>query len=145
VSNLVDELQRVPLFDGLSKRQLRKLARAFKERAFGPGRTVVRQGHMDGVGFFVVVEGDASVLVDGEQLGTLAPGDYFGELAMITKRERAATVVAVSQLRCLVMPFWDFRSFAQDNPELCWKLLQRLADLLIDAQSRLAQASARAG
>jgi CRP-like cAMP-binding protein len=143
VADLVDDLERVPLFSGLSRRQLKRLSRMFKERTYRPGQSVVRQGHMDGVGFFVLVEGDASVLVDGEELGSLSPGDYFGELAMISKRERAATVVAASQLRCLVMPFWDFRAFAQDNPELCWKLLQRLADLLVDAQSRLAQVSAR--
>ena len=59
------QLQEVPLFSGLSQRQLKRLARLFKERRFAAGRPVVKQGEMSGVGFFVISEGEASVTVDG--------------------------------------------------------------------------------
>jgi len=141
VPDLAAELQHVPLFAELNQRQLRKLARGFKERTFVPGRTVVREGHMDGVGFFVIAEGEAVVSVDDVELARLQPGSYFGELAMISEQPRGATVTASTRLRCLVMAFWDFRKFAKDNPDVSWKLLQHLADLLTEERARRARAS----
>ena len=110
------QLQEVPLFSGLSQRQLKRLARLFKERRFAAGRPVVKQGEMSGVGFFVISEGEASVTVDGAYTKGLGPGDSFGELALISQQERAATVTADSPLTCQVINLWDFRSFAKDNP-----------------------------
>ena len=144
MSRLADDLDRVPLFSELNKRQLRKLASCFKERSFGPGRAVVREGHMDGVGFFVIAEGSAAVSVSGATVATIGPGEYFGEIAMLTGQARAATVTAETPLRCLVMAFWDFRRFAKDNPDVCWKLLQHLAGMMTAQSARQAQASTRA-
>jgi CRP-like cAMP-binding protein len=144
VAGLTEDLKRVPLFSGLSQRQLKTLSRGFKEREFGPGRTVVREGQMDGVGFFVIVEGEASVSVDGKVLATIGPGDHFGELAMISEQVRAATVTADTPLRCLVMAFWDFRKFAKANPDVSWKLLQHLATLLTENRARQAKAFSQA-
>lgn len=130
------QLQEVPLFSGLSQRQLKRLARLFKERRFPAGRPVVKQGEMSGVGFFVISEGEASVTVDGAYVKGLGPGDSFGELALISQQERAATVTADSPLTCQVINLWDFRSFAKDNPEITWKLLQQVADLLMEERAR---------
>jgi len=130
VAGLPEELQQVPLFSGLNQRQLKKLARAFKERSVGPGVSLVREGQMSGVGFFVIVEGTASVSVKGTTRTCLGPGDYFGELAMISEQVRTATVTADTPLRYLVMAFWDFRKFAKENPDVSWKLLQHLADVI---------------
>jgi len=65
---LAEELKGVPLFGGLSQRQLRRLGRDFKERSFRPGTEIVRQGHMSGVDFFVIIEGEVSVTVDGKEV-----------------------------------------------------------------------------
>ena len=86
-----EALKRVDLFSELSQRQLRKLASKFKERRFKAGGTVVQQGRMSGVGFFVVTDGEATVSVRGRTVGELGPGDHFGELALIAERERTAT------------------------------------------------------
>ena len=137
---LADDLKRVPLFSGLNERQLKKLARGFKERQYGPGITVVREGEMGGVGFFVIAEGEASVSVKGDVLASLGPGDHFGELAMISEQVRGATVTADTKLRCLVMAFWDFRKFAKENPDVSWKLLQHLVNVLMEDRARRAQA-----
>lgn len=141
MAGLGNELARVPLFTGLNKRQLKQLAAGFKERGFTQGTTVVREGHMDGVGFFVIAEGSASVSVGGVAVASLGPGDYFGELAMISQQVRSATVTADTPLRCLVMAFWDFRRFVKTNPDVSWKLLQHLANLLTEDRGRRAQAS----
>lgn len=142
---LADDLARIPLFGGLNKRQLRKLAGGFKEVAFAPGRDVVREGHPDGVGFFVIAEGTAAVSVGGEQVATIGPGDYFGEMAMLTKQPRAATVTAETPLRCLTIRFWDFREFAKANPDVSWNLLQHLAELMVADRARQAQEPAGTG
>jgi len=145
MSQLVDDLAKVPLFSDLNQRQLRKLAKGFKEKNFGQGRTIVREGHMDGVGFFVIAEGTATVSVSGVNVAIIGPGDHFGELAMITERVRGATVTAETPLRCLMMAFWDLRQFAKDNPDVSWKLHQHLASVLADDRARHAQAAIQAG
>ena len=145
MSRLADDLGRSPLFGGLNKLQLRKLAGGFKELGFTPGRDVVREGHVDGVGFFVIAEGTAAVSVGGETVATIGPGDYFGELAMITRQPRTATVTAETPLRCLTIRFWDFRDFAKANPDVSWNLLQHLAGLLVEDRARHAEAVPEAG
>ena len=141
MASVVDDLKRVPLFSGLNQRQLRRLARSSKERDYRPGTSVVRQGHMSGVGFFIIIDGEAAVNVDGADVATLGPGDYFGELTLISKQVRTATVRAVSPLRCLVIMFWDFREFAKRNPEVLWKLLEHVVGLLAAERSLRARAS----
>ena len=141
MAKLVDELRQVPLFSGLSQRQLKQLARNFTEREFRPGTSMVRQGEMSGVGFFVITGGEASVSVDGMEVARLGPGDHFGELALISEQVRSATVTAEGPLQCLVMAFWDFRRFAKENPDVTWKLLQHLVGLLTEERNRRAQAA----
>ncbi len=141
MAKLVDELRQVPLFSGLSQRQLKQLARGFKEREFRPGTSMVRQGEMSGVGFFVITGGEASVSVDGMEVAKLGPGDHFGELALISEQVRSATVTAEGHLQCLVMAFWDFRRFAKENPDVTWKLLQHLVGVLTEERNRRAQAT----
>jgi CRP-like cAMP-binding protein len=125
-----DELKRVPLFSDLNQRQLRRLRRFFKERSFRPGAAIVREGEMSGVDFFVILEGQAAVTVEGRQVGRLGPGDHFGELALIGERVRLSTVTASTPMRCLVMASWHFRKFVNSNHDVAWKLLQNLVDLL---------------
>ena len=131
-----DELKRVPLFSELGDRQLKKLAGHFRERTFEPGTTVVREGEMSGVGFFVVTDGGATVSVNGTEVGKLGAGDHFGELALVSEAERTATVTAQTQLRCLEIPFWDFRDFAHANPDVTWKLLQHVVTTLQRRQTQ---------
>lgn len=130
MANWNADLEKVPLFSDLNQRQLRGLSRHFKERTYRPGTAIVRQGEMSGVDFFVILEGEASVSVDGNQVGTLSPGAHFGELALIGERVRLSTVTAMTPMRCLVMASWHFRQFVNKNPGVSWKLMQYLVNLL---------------
>ena len=141
MSAVADELKAVKLFAGLSQRQLRQLSRLVKERSYRPGVTVVEEGTMSGVGFFIVAEGEAAVSVDGQEVARIGPGSHFGELALINEDARTASVTAVTRLRCHVIAFWDFRKFARENPDVCWALLQHLAGLLTGERDRRARAS----
>jgi CRP-like cAMP-binding protein len=140
VAALADDLFLIPLFAGLNRRQLNKLAREARPRRFAAGTPVVREGEMSGIGFFVIQSGKASVTVGKKKVATLGPGDHFGEVALIAERPRTATVTAETPLECLDISFWTFRKFAKANPDLMWALLQRLADLLDEAESRARRA-----
>jgi CRP-like cAMP-binding protein len=135
VASLDDTLKRVPLFATLSQRQLRRLRKDFKERTYRPATTILREGEMSGVDFFVIVEGEASVTMGRKDVGRLGPGDHFGELALILERERRATVTAVEPVRAVAMAAWNFRKFVHENPDVAWKLLQHVAGLLEDRQA----------
>jgi CRP/FNR family transcriptional regulator, cyclic AMP receptor protein len=129
-----DDLKKVSLFAELDGRQLRKLASHFRERTVDSGTVLVREGEMSGVGFFVVADGEAAVSVNGNDVKTIGPGDHFGEIALVSERERTATVTATTELRVLEIPFWDFRDFAHANPDVTWKLLQHVVALLDPAR-----------
>lgn len=139
---VAEDLKQVPLFSGLSQRQSRQLAKVFTERAIPAGVLLTRQGEMSGAAFFVIAEGEAAVIVDGERVGTIGPGDHFGELAMISESERTATVEALTPMRCHTIQFWHFRAFAKKNPDVTWKLLQHVAGLVVREQSRRPAAGA---
>lgn len=130
MSDTVDLLAGVPLLAGLSRKQLEKLARDFTERTFPAGSVVVREGDEHGIGFFVVAEGEGVVTVGGREVSTVQRGSYFGEVALISDRVRTATVTATTDLRCLVMTLWDFRSFVQGDPEVAWKMLEHVGGML---------------
>ena len=133
---MAEDLKRVPLFSGLSQRQLRQLAKDFSQRRVPVGALLAKQGEMSGAAFFVIAEGEGAVIVDGTRVDTLGPGDHFGELAMISRRERMATVEALTPMRCHTIQFWHFREFAKTNPDVMWKLLQHVAGILLKEQSR---------
>lgn len=132
----IEDLKRVPLFGTLSDRQLRQLAKNFRDRRVPAGALLAKQGEMSGVAFFVIAEGEAAVMIDGAQVGTMGPGEHFGELAMISEGERTATVQALTPMRCHTIQFWHFRAFAKKNPDITWKLLQHVAAILLKEQSR---------
>jgi CRP-like cAMP-binding protein len=136
MTGLAEDLARVPLFAGLKQRQLNRLAREARVRRFAARTTVVREGEMSGVGFFVVQNGEASVTIGKKKVATLGPGDHFGELALIAERPRTATVTAETPLDCLDISFWTLRNFAKANPDVMWSLLQRVVELLDEAESR---------
>ena len=138
--DVTEQLQAVPLFSGLNQRQLKRISRDFRDRRFKAGTSIVRQNEMSGIGFFIITEGEASVLVDDREVAWIGPGKHFGELALISESVRTATVTARTPLRCLEITFWDFRRIAKDNPDIAWKLLQYVSGLLID--ERLARAQA---
>jgi CRP-like cAMP-binding protein len=84
----------------------------------------------------VIVNGRASVTVRGDERASLGPGDYFGEIALITGSERTATVTAETDLVCLGLTSWEFRPLVESNASIAWKLLQTMAKRLRQAEGR---------
>jgi CRP/FNR family transcriptional regulator len=128
-------LRNVPLFSGLDDRELESLADEFNERRFSAGDKIALEGE-GGLMFFVVDSGEATVEVHGEEVGRLGPGAHFGEIALIDRRPRTATVTAITDLRTYGLPVFVFRPFVEARPEVAWKLLEAMADRVVAAESR---------
>jgi CRP/FNR family transcriptional regulator, cyclic AMP receptor protein len=128
-------LRNVRLFSDLDEKDLESLADEFNERRFSAGDKIALEGE-GGLMFFVVESGEASVEVQGEEVATLGPGAAFGEIALIDRRPRTATVTAISDLKTYGLPVFVFRPFVEARPELAWKLLESLADRLAVAEAR---------
>jgi CRP-like cAMP-binding protein len=122
-------LANVALFRDLDKRELRQVADVMKEHTYAPGREIVSQGK-EGVGFFVIADGAASVSIDGAEVRTLGQGDYFGEIALLGGGPRTATVTAESDVTCWGLVSWEFRPIVEANGSIAWKLLQAMAKLV---------------
>jgi CRP/FNR family cyclic AMP-dependent transcriptional regulator len=122
----LEQLKAVPLFSGCSVRELRSLATYLKEVRFQPGRRIVSEGDV-GVGLHVILEGRTSVLVGDQRVRELGPGDFFGEIALLDRGPRTATVVADTPVRTLSLSSWNFRSTLKEHPSLAIKMLEELA------------------
>lgn len=125
-------LQRTPLFQALNQRQLERLAKRFVEREYLAGEKIVTQGK-GGEGFFIVASGRAEAIrehADGAQtiLNPLEPGDFFGEMALLTEGMRTASVLTTEPTTCLVLTRWDFIGLLREDAEMAVVILQELAE-----------------
>jgi CRP-like cAMP-binding protein len=126
----VDALGRAPLFHGLTRHELGELAKATEDLEVDEGKVLTREGDL-GREFFVIVEGDVSVTKDGEEIRTLGPGDFFGEIALVWEpARRTATVTAKSPLRFFVLTRQSFRSLLEHQPEIEEKVMGALEERL---------------
>ena len=132
---VVDILASVPLFSMLSKRDLEKLSKDAHDRTF-PAGTVLTEEDEFGTIFTVVADGTATVTVHGKTARVLHPGDFFGEMALIDRSPRSATVTADTELRCIMLTQPVFRPFAMSHPETMWALLERMVQRVRDAEAR---------
>ena len=130
-----DLIRGIEIFSDLDDASVTQLANDFIEREFEAGQPIATEGE-GGLNFFVVESGSADVSVGGKTVGTLGPGSSFGEVALVDKSARSATVTATTQLRAFALPVWSFRSFAESRPSVTWKLLELLAERLRAAEHR---------
>jgi len=131
VADKLTILQRTPLFRRLNQRQIEQVGKRFVERTYAPGEKIVTQGK-GGEGFFIIMEGRAEAVheqADGTQvvLNPLEPGDFFGEMALLTEQMRTASVIATEPTCCLVLAQWDFLGLLREDAEMAVAILQELA------------------
>lgn len=130
---LVDLLAEVALFSRCGKGDLKAVARHAELARLGDGTELTRQGE-PGDAFFVVLEGEAAVHVDGHEAGRVGPGDHFGELALLDGAPRSATVVAAGEVEVAVLGVRMFRTLLRELPDLSSQLLAGLAGALREAR-----------
>jgi CRP-like cAMP-binding protein len=116
-------LARLSLFADLAPAQLEGVAHRFDEEVFPQGARVLRKG-LKGSGLFVILEGEAVVRIDDEELARFGPGDFFGEISVLTGEPPNADVQAATMLRCLVIPGPEFQPFLIQHPRVLYRMLQ---------------------
>jgi CRP/FNR family transcriptional regulator, cyclic AMP receptor protein len=116
----------VGLFEGLSKRELAAILASSKVVEVREGKVVVEEGST-GVGFHLILEGEARVTVGGRNRATLRPGNYFGEMSLLDGGPRSATVTATTPVRTLSITSWAFLPLIDDYPSIARKLLIELS------------------
>jgi CRP-like cAMP-binding protein len=130
-----DVLASIPLFSNLSKRDLGRLRKAAHDITYEAGTVLTAEDEI-GRFFFVILEGQAWVDVQGKPVRQLGAGDYFGEMALIDRSYRSATVRAETPLRCLTLTQTEFRPFATEHPDVAWGLLEAMVARVRQAESR---------
>ncbi len=131
-----DALSQVPLFSGLTRRHLNQLADATDEVRFRPGATVIREGDL-GETLFVILEGQAEVTRGGRTLRRLGPGDFFGEISLVDRGPRSASVAAETPLVTVRLFRRAFVKLARSEPSLVAKVLATLAGRVRSAERSL--------
>jgi CRP/FNR family transcriptional regulator, cyclic AMP receptor protein len=125
----VELLKRVPLFSQCSKAELRQIAMIADEVDLRTGSILTREGR-PGYEFVVLVDGTARVTQKERTLADLGAGDWVGEIALLTKSPRTATVTATSPIQALVLTDRAFRQLVEKTPSIAVKVLASVADRL---------------
>ena len=122
-ANVAETLASLSLFGDLSYPELEAVAHTFDEEAFAKDQRVLRQD-VSGGSFYVILSGEARVVIDSEQRAVLTRGDFFGEISVLTDTAPAADVIAATVLRCLVVPAHDLKPLMLSRPSVAYRMLQ---------------------
>ena len=137
-SAYLEHLAKVPMFSACSKRELQLIAGRGSDVAVDAGKELVTEGR-SGVEFFVIVDGKARVTRGGKEVAVLGPGDFFGELALLTRAPRNATVTATTPLEAIVIDSRAFDGVLEEAPHVAKKVMVGLATRVqeLDAKSHV--------
>ena len=131
-SDLTDVLSSLALFADVAEAELESIAHILDERRFADGERILRQG-LSGSGFYIILEGEATIRVDGTDYGTLSRGDFFGEISALLGEAPVADIVATRTLRCAIIPGPALQSFLVGHPQVLFRMLQAEARKLRQA------------
>ncbi|HYY63652.1 MAG TPA: cyclic nucleotide-binding domain-containing protein [Gaiellaceae bacterium] len=124
-----DLIRHAPLFARCSRADIKEIAKLADEIDLREGKEMTREG-APGREFFVLLEGTAEVKKNGRKVNTLGPGDFFGEIALVSRAPRTATVVATSPVRALVITDRSFRRLLEDSPQVKTRVMEAMAHRL---------------
>jgi CRP-like cAMP-binding protein len=137
MASTIESLKGVAMFANVPTKTLERLERMARERNYKVGDAVMTQGQ-EGVGIFFLLEGEMEVVRDETTLATLAPGAFFGEMALLDHYRRSSTVKATKPSRCLAIPRSDFVAEIKADNELCYNMLVHMTRRVRDLDERLA-------
>lgn len=129
---IAETLAGFAMFVDLSTPERRSIAHIFEEAWFPQGERVLRQG-LTGSGFYVILDGEAHVVVDGQVRSTLGKGDFFGEVSVLLGEPPSADIVALRPLRCIVLAGPAVEEFLVSHPRVMFRMLQAQSRRLRDA------------
>jgi CRP/FNR family transcriptional regulator, cyclic AMP receptor protein len=128
-SEVVQMLQKVPIFSGLDRKRLRRMAKSFHERDYRVGETIVKEGESS-VAFYLIFSGSVDVTKGKKNIARFGRGQYFGEMSLLDEQPRSASVVAREPTRCLLMTTWSFIGYLKTDPNMAIGMLKELAGRL---------------
>jgi CRP-like cAMP-binding protein len=131
----LEHLAQVQMFSSLNKKELRLISKAADIADLKAGTEIVTEG-TTGHEFYLVLSGEATVRRNGRKVATLGPGSYFGELALLDRGPRSATVVADSDMELVVISQREFMGVLDQVPPVSQKLLASMAARLREADTR---------
>ena len=123
---IIPLLKKTPIFAKTSESSLKTMLKAAIEKTVQAGAKLVEKGET-GAGFYLILEGKAEVIANGEKLAKFGAGDFFGELAVIDGAPRTADVVALTDTTCIVVSQWAMRSIISSHAEIALSMLEELA------------------
>jgi len=129
---IVDQIAGFALFADLTTPQLDRIAHMFEEEIHAEGTRVLRQG-ISGSAFYVILDGEAKVIIDGKERATLGRGDFFGEVSILLGEAPGADIIASRAMRTLVLPGSAVKNVLLENPPLMYRMLQAQARRLRNA------------
>ena len=109
-------LKSIPLFDDVPEEELTRLATFAQDVTVEAGRELVREGDFS-YEFMAIEEGEAEVTRNGEHVADLGPGDFFGEMGLLEKTLRNATVTAKTSMRVVTLTGWDLKRLERKSPQ----------------------------
>lgn len=121
--DLVESLERLALFADLTHAQVESIAHRFEETVFAEGERVLRQG-LSGGALYVIVAGEAVLRIDGIERGRFGPGEFFGEISVLTGEPPNADIEAATLLRCLEIPDVAVEPFLVEHPRVMFRMLR---------------------
>jgi CRP-like cAMP-binding protein len=125
-SQLVDTLAGLTLFADLSRPQIEQVAHKMTEESYPTGQRILRQG-FSGTGFYVILDGEVVIKIDGQEVTRLSKGDFFGEMSILLGEPPVADVVATRQLHVLHLGGPELEGFLRDHPPVMFRMLKTLA------------------
>lgn len=123
---LVDTLSGLSLFADLSRPQVEQVAHKMTEESFPTGQRILRQG-FTGTGFYVIIDGEVAIKIDGAERARLGKGDFFGEMSILLGEPPVADVVTTRQLRVLHLGGPELEGFLRDHPPVMYRMLKTVA------------------
>lgn len=132
---IADAIAGMAMFADLARPQLLGVASQFEESFFPKGARILRQG-LTGSGFYVILDGEADVIADGQKRATLARGDFFGEVSVLLGEPPIADIVATRPLRCIIIGGPALEGFLVDHPRVTYRMLQAMARRLRSSNAR---------
>ena len=125
----IERLKKVPIFSRCSGAELRVLAANTDEVTLPAGRKLITEGELNHT-FFVLTQGEAEVEIGGKTVGTMGPGDFFGEISMLERGQATATVTSKSRVDALVMSHAQFRDAVRAQEDIALKVIEAMAERL---------------
>jgi CRP-like cAMP-binding protein len=132
---ILDALARLSLFSDLERPQLEAVAHTMSVEAFPSGQRILRQGFAGG-GFFIILDGEVSVRIDGQDITRLGKGDFFGEISLLLGEPPIADVVTLTPVSALQLAGPDLRAFLLAFPPVMFRMLQSVSRRLALANRR---------